>query len=292
MCDFEYNTIYGTDIRRLQIDEQVNDAAMAEIEKSDFDLLWLHGNNNNFERLNEIDFGGATFKRLNVQTGKNLDISWVSNIKSLESMTIMGKTKGTVRFDELVNLKGCDLETSKATRDIVYSSLELDSLGLSRLDVPFSEFSDKLASGLRTFGFSGNKFENLNGIEAFVNLENIVIDNSRSLVDIAKLSTLKKLKHLHLEGVNNIENLEVLGALSSLEELYFECKALPSLKLLLPAPKLNYIRLGENTLIEDRDVEVALEFPKLEYMTYTKKKDYKYDAVQLKETIQNKRKRT
>ena len=285
MSNFTYDIIYEADVRRLKIDDEIGDAEIAEIEKSDFDLLWLHGNKNNFERLNEADFSAASFKKLNLQSGKVLDISWLSNIASLETVTIMGKTKGQVSFDKLINLKGCDLESSKATKDIAYSSLKLESLALSRLDVPFSDFNKSLASSLRVFGFSGNGFKNLDGIEAFINLETICINNSTALVDISKLTTLKKLKKIQIEGVSNIENLAVLGELDSLEELYFECKALPSLKLLLPARNLKHLRLGSHTLIEDRDVEIALEFPSLQRMSFAKKKGYKYDAEQLGELI-------
>ncbi|MDP5138541.1 hypothetical protein ORJ04_21575 [Rheinheimera baltica] len=285
MSNFEYDIIYGTDVRRLQVHDEVGEAEIAEIEKSNFDLLWLHGNKNNFERLNEADFSAATFKKLNVQTGKVLDISWLSNIASLETITIMGKTKEQVNFDKLINLKGCDLESSKATREIAYSSLQLESLALSRLDIPFSEFNKSLASSLKVFGCSGNGFKNLDGIEAFINLETICINNSTALVDISKLTTLQKLKKIQIEGVSNIENLAVLGELNSLEELYFECKALPSLKFLLPARNLKYIRLGSHTLIEDRDVEIALEFPCLQRMSFAKKQGYKYDAEQLGELI-------
>lgn len=285
MGDFKYDIIYGTNVRRLKIDDEVGDAEIAEIEKSDFDLLWLHGNKNNFERLNEADFSAATFKKLNLQTGKTLDISWMSNVTSLDTITIMGKTKGQVSFDKLINLKGCDLESSKATRDIAYSSLKLESLALGRLDIPFSDFNKELASSLKLFSYCGNGFKNLDGIEAFVNLETICIRNSTALVDISKLTTLKRLKKIQIEGVSNIANLAVLGQLNSLEEIFFECKTLPSLKLLLPARNLKYIRLGSHTLIEDRDVEIALEFPSLQRMSFTKKQGYKYDAEQLGELI-------
>jgi hypothetical protein len=287
MRDFEYDTIYGTNIHRLQINGALTDEAIQEILKSNFDLLWLWGDD--FQKLNDIDLSKTKFTRLNLFSRKTQDVSWIGNLSSLAGITMKGKTKGNIIFDNLINLNFCDFETTKATREVVYSSLELESLSLNRLDVPLSDFNKKLATSLKIFGFSGNKFENLDGIEAFSNLESIEIENSKSLVDISKLSSLKILKHTGFEGVNNIENLNVLGEISSLEGLVFNCKILPSLKLLLPALNLKTIELGDNTVIDDRDVEIALEFPKLEYMIFAKKKGYAYDAEQLEEAIKQKR---
>ncbi|KPV93611.1 hypothetical protein AN214_04354 [Pseudoalteromonas sp. P1-9] len=285
---FEFNEIYGTNESRLEVHDEACDEALRLIKKGNFDLLWLWGNKNNFERLNDVDLSDVSFKGINFLTGQVKDISWIGRVKSLESLTIKGNTKGSIDFEGLPNLKGCDLDFSKGTASIIDSAIKIDRLGLSRLSAPLSDFNNCLASSLKILGVSGHKLSTLEGIEKFSNLECLGIYTNKGLTDIKPITQLAHLKRLQFEGVNNIENLEILGQVSTLEKLTFECKVLPSLKLLLPAPNLESIYLGDNTLIEDRDIEVALDFPKLGYFSFAKKKGYKYDAIQLKEAIEQK----
>lgn len=286
---FEFNEIYGTNESRLEVHDEICDEALRLIKKGNFDILWLWGNKNNFERLNDLDLSDVSFKRINFLTGQVKDISWIGRVESLEVLTLSGSTKGEVDFEGLPNLTACDIEFSKGTASIIQSAIKLESLGLRRLSAPLSDFNDCLASSLKILGVSGHKLSTLDGVEKFSNLECLGIYTNKSLTDIQSITQLAHLKRLAFEGVNNIENLEILGQVSTLEKLTFESKVLPSLKLLLPAPNLESIYLGDNTLIEDRDIEVALDFPKLGYFSFSKKKGYKYDAIQLKEAIEQKR---
>jgi Leucine-rich repeat (LRR) protein len=286
MIGFAYDTIYNTNIRRLSVDSKISDEAVIEIQSGIYDILWLNGND--FERLNDIDMSKVQINDLYFQTGKAQDISWVSKLDSLKIIRLLGKTKGKINFSNLDKLRTVQMELSKTTRELLYCPLKLETLGVSRLDTSFNDFNPKLASNLVSLGFSGQKITSLDGISNFTKLERVSIDSSKSLVNISQLEELKKLKKLVLQGCNNVNYKKALGKLAGLEILFYENKVLESLEVLLPANKLRRLCLGDNTIIEDKKVEVALKFPSLEFMSFSNKKGYKYSALELRGIIENK----
>ena len=129
-----------------------------------------------------------------------------------------------------------------------------------------------------------NKHSNITGLDGFQNLEELTLSDSSWLEDISSLVRLMNLKVLTLNRCNRINYKGVLPKLQRLERLFYENKSLESLSI-IPSKNLKLLALGESTKIEDGDVESLLEFPKLDKVSFSKRKNYKYSAVEINEML-------
>ncbi len=266
---------------RLQIKNGIDGVALAEILKSEYDLLWLYSGN--FEIMASTGLSNLKVDKIRLQSTESQDVSWISGLNELESIAINGKIKGKIDFSRLKRLKSCELDWCAATKSIITSELPLQRLSLSKFSGSLYDFCDKTLASVATLGLTGG-IETLDSISRFKNLNSLSLWNMKKLRDISGLTTCNQLKTLQIESCNLLEYEKVLQRIDTLEKLYFENKVLSSLNV-FPTKNLEYIRLGAGTFIEDGDVEVALNFPKLESMSFPKRKGYKYSAEQLNKLL-------
>lgn len=280
----ESGAIYSKDLVsggvRLQLSEGVNEKSLEEIKKGAFDLLWLYYGN--FEAMQDVHLEGLTGSVM-MQSSEPQDISWISRLESVSSLSVRGKVKGKVNFSKLTNLEKCDLEWGRSTKDVICSGLHLRSLSLSKFSGSLGDFDPVTANELGALGLTGG-LGSLSKISRFKNLDKLSLWNMRNLQDISELGQCESLRRLQIEGCNSIEYKDVLKNLENLEELFYENKELSSLHS-LPMKKLELVVLGAQTRIIDENVVAFLDFPVLKKVTFTKKKGYQYSAEQIMELI-------
>lgn len=262
---------------RLQVKNGVDDKALIEIQKCDYDTLWLYSGN--FEAIASVDLSLLPIRKVRIQSDKSQNVSWVENCPELESLSIKGKIKGKIDFSKLNRLTACELDWCASTKSIISSQLALKSLGLSKYSGALTDFCRETSSSISSLGVTGS-MKNLDGVASFSKLEALSLWNMKNLTDISQLSECKSLRTLQIEACDKIEYQDILGKLKNLETIFFENKSLSSLNC-FPMDNIKYIRLGDGTVIEDGNIEVAMEFPLLESMSFSKKKGYQYSAEEI-----------
>lgn len=277
----EYKKEFGFGGVQLRIKNGVDDDAIAEILKGNYKSLWLYSGN--FERMFEIVKNDMNIKCLRIQSTEMQDVSWINDIKSFEPFSLRGKVKGKINFNGFNKLKTAELEYCRVIRPLLASNCKLKSLGINKLSEPLTSFSKSFCDSLRVLGITG-PLKNLEGISRFKNLESLSLMDMRNLIDVLELKELTWLKELDVTACNKVNLDTVLPSLVSLEKLNYENKKLSSLKI-IPKYNMKKIILGDQTLIEDREIEYAFNFPKLESMVFQKKRGYKYSAEELNEKL-------
>jgi len=170
--------------------------AVKEILKGKYELLWLYYGN--FEEMYSLPLKQIKGK-VYFQSSESQDVSWVSGLSSINTLTIRGKVKGKINFSRMNYLRYCDLEWCAATKGIIESSLALDSLGLSNFSGKLTGFCKETAESISVLGLTGS-MESLEGIKYFTSLMSLSIWNMKNLSDISELPSCKALKNLQIEG--------------------------------------------------------------------------------------------
>lgn len=266
---------------RLHLKEGLSEEAITEIYKGKYDVLWLYYGN--FADLGLTPIQSLDCKHLVFQSSESQDVSWLSLLGHLATLSLRGKIKGRIDFSGLRNLRECSVEWGSATKSILEAGLPLESLDLKRFSGSLENVAEVTSLSLRILGVSGS-IESLEGVERFQNLEKLSLFRMTKLTDISKISECRQLRELHIEACNSIQDLDPISCVDSLERMFFENKLLPSLDI-IPKKNVNYIRLGDSTVIEDMDVEKALDFKDLKGISYPFRKGYKYSAEELNKLI-------
>jgi hypothetical protein len=270
---------------RLHVYDKLCPENEREIKKGNYDLLWFLLDD--YHEIENIISLNPKLRKLMLQSSKVVDVSWVSELTELELLFLTGKLKGKIDFNRLEKLKQCDLDFCKVTESIVYSKCKLDSLGFRNLSIPLTEFSPEFCKTIRVLGVIRGKISSLEGVEKFVNLKRLGLMDLRKLTDIRSIKNCKLLESLSLTSCNYIDELGVIGTIPSLKKLFYDSKIVSSLDKFLPGKSIEYIRLGERTLIEDRNVDVFMKFPLLKRVGYTKKKGYSCNGEQMNKLLEN-----
>ncbi|WP_341502509.1 hypothetical protein [Gallaecimonas sp. GXIMD4217] len=267
----------------LIVRDKIDEHAEKEIIKGSYDSLWLYWGS--FERMFDlVSKHRLNFKRLRVHCIEKQDVSWVNKVEEVEYLLLKGKMKGEVDFSCLPNLRSVELDFNKSTEGVLNECVKAESVAIEKFKGSLSDFDSDIAKNISTLGIFGGDLVNLHGIELFTGLRSLSLYGLRKLKSISGLGKCESIECLEIDSCNNIDCLDSISSLKNLQGFSFENKEIPSLSL-LPKDNLRRVRLGSQTKIVDSDVESFLDFPHLEKVTFTKKKGYKYSAVEINELI-------
>ncbi|MBF7073956.1 hypothetical protein ISG33_11150 [Glaciecola sp. MH2013] len=278
MSHFNYKENGALGRYQLTVEKGLDDESLAEILKGNYKGLWLL--RGDFTALAAHTDALQGIEVLRISTEITQDISWVSDLPNLTHLSVEGKTKGFVDFNALVNLSSACIEYSNATKNLVTSNAPLKGLLLSKWKAPLTEFSDSLVASLTSINLTSGNHTSIEGLRRFKNLTGLVLFDIRKITDISELEYCPQIEELDISCCNRVEGVEVIKYLHQLRRLIFENKSLPSLSL-VPRDNLEEILLGDSTTVEDYNIECLLDFPKLQSVSYSKRKAYKYAAVEL-----------
>jgi hypothetical protein len=280
----KYSNSPTDNLLRLQVKNGLDESSKLEILKGEYDLLWLYSGN--FELMQTLVLHGLKISKIHLQSTEPQDISWISDLAELETLRVNGKVKGKINFSKLKKLKVCELDWCSSTKGIISSDLLLVSLGLSKFSGSLNDFCENTSENLSTLGLTG-AMSSLEGIDKFTSLKELSLWSMKNLNDITPIEACMGLEQFQIETCNNVTDYSVLSLLTNLKQIFFENKLLPSLKC-FPKDNLEYIRLGMSTSIEDKDVSLALSFPKLGLMSFPSKKGYSHNAEEINELLSKK----
>lgn len=268
---------------QLRVKDEIDELSELEIIKQNYEALWLDWGQ--YEKMSEIVAKHKlSLKYLNVYCWEKQSVTWINSLTALEYLQVDGIYKGMIDFDALPNLTAVEIELNKSTQGILNSSGNISSLSLNKFKGTLHDFDHNTAKNIKTLGLEGGSLTSLEGIDKFINLKELCLSRLTKLTNIGALAKCQKLEHLNIDSCNKIENYEVFGSLSTLRELLFSNKELPSLSI-IPKETIEKVILGERTLILDENVETFFEFPKLKRAVFRNKRGYKYGAIEINEML-------
>jgi len=242
---FNYQEMQSPARVRLTVSFGLNKETLHEILKGKYDHLYLLYGD--YSDLSKFDIENLSVKWLQISQCESQNLGWVARLTELEKFSSTVKLKSDFDFSNFHNLKSFASPYGKAVEKITRMPLPLVSFGTSSFSGNFAEFAPSIKRGLKSMNVTINKHSNITGLDGFQNLEELTLSDSSWLEDISSLVRLMNLK--------------------------------------VPSKNLKLLALGESTKIEDGDVESLLEFPKLDKVSFSKRKNYKYSAVEINEML-------
>lgn len=271
---------------RLQLKGGLNDKIRNEVRKGQYDQLWLHMGH--WEECAELAELNPKIEWLNCDFWDPQEsIDWISSLENLKKLSIDGKVKGKVDFNQLPKLEEVSVHWCNSVSGLLSSKIQLKSLHIESYKKSLIDFNPSVCNKIKELVLVGGSLKNLRGIENFQALEFLDIADIRNLLDISDIVKCVKLEKVYIESCNKIVEITPLGKVTKLEKLILRNKSINSLSSLLPGKHLKSIGLGEKSKIEDLDIGAALKFPKLEKLSFPNRKGYSHTYKEINEILQN-----
>jgi hypothetical protein len=220
----------------------------------------------NDTKLSSVDFlSEYTFlETLHISSVNDFNFEFLHNLKNLKELSIGVEGNNPIDLSSCTKLERLFIDWRKNITGIESCErLSIFSLyGCKESDL--SKFKDLI--NLKKLIIKTCGFQTLNGINALVNLEDILLGNCRKLTSVKDINGVNKLENLEFNGCAKINDFSSLNDLPNLKKLYLtDCKKIDSIKFINAFPLLKEFGLLGNTDIVDGDVLPAKDIKHLRY---------------------------
>jgi hypothetical protein len=215
----------------------------------------------------------SNLESLEVVFGRDQDLSFVENLKTLKRLSIGPLNAATLDFTKLPLLEQVFCHWHDGIKSVLRCK-SLKVIGLVNYPgANFLEFQDLArVTHLRLLSPGIVDFP---GIEAMSRLEHLWIQRAQRLRHLDGIEYLNHLRILSLESCMKVENIEPLATMDQLEMLDLDsCGNLPSIRPIKNLHRLDSIWLIERTNIVDGDISYLDELPNLIKVYFPNRKHY------------------
>jgi hypothetical protein len=235
------------------------------------------------------------------------DLSFLAGFPNLRYLEVVNQKRVNTRcLDGLSNLRGLRLETPGAGLDFscfpdlevfvgdwhadnanVASCQELRQLRIWSFNPKSLDLAGLAhTTRLEWLHLAKTGIASLAGLETLPDLRYLEIAYAPKLESLAVLASLGiELRELSLEKAKNIASYEPLAALPRLRRLKLSsCAPMPNLKWTKGMNELDFFSFVE-TNVEDGDLSLLLNLPKLRYAGTLDKKHYNYKSAAINELL-------
>lgn len=226
--------------------------------------IFAHLSDEKFESLNFLsEFLFLT--SLRITTIFNYDYNFLNSLVKLKELSFSIKYGDTVDLSNLQKLTSLDIIFDNIQVYGIEKLINLESIGIIDFrEKDFKRFKDLI--NLKKVIVKTASIKNLEGLENFQQLDEILLANCRSLKDISQLTNLKNIKKVFFDGCTKVYDFDILGEIPSLEEIAFvDCKIIKSINFFDKLPNLKKLVLKGTSMIEDNNLLPAKRLPLIYY---------------------------
>ena len=199
----------------------------------------------------DLDYYYIGYSFENPLENPDAKLNWLTFAAQSESgYNGLSQFRGLKRLDTKKSLSQCNLQGLQ----IKSLSAPIKSLEEAAEELENPELITQLTIG--------SQIENLQGLERFPNVQQLII-NASVLNDIDAVIVLNQLKSLTLNNADVMTNFDVLASINTLEELVIESENLKALDFLKRMPQLRSLGLKDGAFLDLRELETLVELEKL-----------------------------
>lgn len=199
----------------------------------------------------DLDYYYIGYSFENPLENSDAKLNWLTFAAQSESgYNGLSQFRGLKRLDTKKSLSQCNLQGLQ----IKSLSAPIKSLEEAAEELENPELITQLTIG--------SQIENLQGLERFPNVQQLII-NASVLNDIDAVIVLNQLKSLTLNNADVMTNFDVLASINTLEELVIESENLKALDFLKRMPQLRSLGLKDGAFLDLRELETLVELEKL-----------------------------
>ena len=160
----------------------------------------------------------ALLERLYIENSDISDYSAINNLYTLTHLYLLKSNNANVEkmSSALANSNLPNLKYLGIASNIISSSLE-DNRGVTgqKTEVtdlsPLNRISETTRNAVRYLWLNNNQIENLNGLENFKNMYQLVVLDNSNLTTLAGIENMTGLKYLYAQSCKKLENISALS---------------------------------------------------------------------------------
>jgi hypothetical protein len=259
------------DLAEVQIYGKLECDDLDDVFSHEFESIWILGDD--VSKLSDVTDKLKHVKAIRYNPYESQDITWINELPNLEFIYLSGPMSGSIDFTNFKSLREVEVDICKTTKSILTSSVSPEHLGLNKFKGELEKLPKTMLNSVRSLLLRSTNLEHLDGLSEFSALDKLLLERNLKLTNIDGISAQSRLKALHIESCNKINDYSVLSLLTTLEELNFYNKIMPTLRL-LKSKTLESIELGPATLLQDLDTGYFINFPALKYVGFYNRRDY------------------
>ncbi len=249
---------------------EVND--FVKIDKTVITSISIYSKSKKIVEKTALDFLANHFKlirKLNI-TCACQDISVLSVINNLESITLHNKIEIPFDFSVLNNLKSATFFLYDESLDCIFDCKSLQVLEIHKyLHKSFAKFIQ--LKGLQTLLINQGRLSELTNINQLENLSVFAISHNRTLSDLSPLQHNKNLKKLTISNCPKIKNYDAISQ-TAIEALTLENqKYIPSLNFVRTMEKLRDLAILGTSNVIDGKLKWLLNRKKIQFSCEVRK---------------------
>lgn len=230
----------------------------------------------------------SNLRALAINDVEGIDTSYIGSISNLEFL-LLSDTDSPVALEGLTRLRHLRFEVTKGIQIPKNGLPELRLLairGVQDSDLSILAHYPQLES-LEII--QASKLGSLNGLEACLKLEELVLAYCPKLQDIDALVNATNLRSLDLENTKAVESYSALGKLISLKKLIIDKSApLVNLDFTSALTHLEHLVI-RSTPIENCDLSPLLLLPVLSHIYMDSKKEYQPTLKKLEQLVKSRK---
>ncbi len=182
----------------------------------------------------------------------DINLKHIEELKNLKNIFVGGENKSHIDFSHFKYLESCNISWHKDLKNLS-SCKHLNDLTLRKYT--YNNKTSHFITGLnqlKSLCFIQSKFEDLEMLKLFPNLETLEIYYNRWLVNIEVLSNCKQtLTRLILDHCKNVNDYKVLEQLTELKFLNVtDSKPLPNLKFIKQLKNLEHFSFTGTDILD------------------------------------------
>jgi hypothetical protein len=258
------------------------------IRENSVDYLYLSsGEWTNLAFLENVKDYIKKFRIYTQSDDENLD--GLSNLSNLISLSLEVISKTPVDFSSFSQLQECYLYWNKNFSDNLFDNNSIKDLSIinwkSSEFQPFCQLNNLISLDIAQSGL-----DRLEGISKLHQLEVLMLQDLRKLVEASEISNLKKLTDLRLGNCKKITNLDFISSLTSLKTLeLYSMGTIPSLDFLKDLTNLESLNFEGSTIIEDGNLNILKSLPNLKLTIFKYRKHYTHKAIEINTLLSHKK---
>jgi len=217
----------------------------------------------------------------------NENLLGLSHLSKLIYLSLEVLSKSSLDFSFFSQLKTCKLYWNKNYSYNLFDNNNLKKLSISYWKSaefqPFCQLNNLISLDIAQSGLT-----DLGGISKLYQLEVLMLQDLRKLVEASEISNLKKLTDLRLGNCKKLTNLDFISSLTSLKKLeLYSMGIIPSLDFLKNLTNLESLNFEGSTIIEDGNLNILKSLPNLKLTIFQYRKHYTHKATEINAFLSN-----